>query len=230
MWQINDCWPVTSWSIVDYYLRPKHAYFTVKREMAPVSCGITRKEHAIPADKYTRVNIERSTKVEIWGSNLTLKDIKADVVVKAWDVVTGKETFSKTVAENLSLPENRSTEITAMDVPVLTPKSGEEGKTVVAAYILEDGKQIARYVNWPEPLKYAHLQKPKDLKIDMSSDGKWVDISAEVPVKAFALECDDDDVVFDDNCIDIVPGETVRVSIKGGSKSTVINGRYLGMV
>ncbi|RAL67969.1 hypothetical protein DID88_008693 [Monilinia fructigena] len=48
VWQINDCWPVTSWAIVDYYLRPKHAYYTVKREMALISLGITRKEHIIP--------------------------------------------------------------------------------------------------------------------------------------------------------------------------------------
>lgn len=230
VWQINDCWPVTSWSIVDYYLRPKHAYYTVKREMAPVSCGITRTEHAIPANKYTRVNIQRSTKIEVWGSNLTLKDITADVVIKTWDVITGKETFSKTVAKDIALPENRSTEVIAMDVPVRTPNSGEEGRIVAAAYIMENGKQIARYVNWPEPLKYAHLQKPKHLEVDVSRDGRWVDISAEVPVKGVALECDDDDVVFDDNCIDIVPGEVVRVGVKGGNKSSVVTGRYLGMV
>jgi len=117
-----------------------------------------------------------------------------------------------------------------MDVPVRTPKSGEEARIVAAAYIMENGQQIARYVNWPEPLKYAHLQKPKHLEIDVSRDGRWVDISAEVPVKGLALECDDDDVAFDDNCIDIVPGEVVRVGVKGGSKSSVVKGRYLGMV
>jgi beta-mannosidase len=30
-WQFNDCWPVTSWSIVDYYGRKKKAYHTVKK-------------------------------------------------------------------------------------------------------------------------------------------------------------------------------------------------------
>lgn len=260
VWQINDCWPVTSWSIVDYYLRPKHAYYTVKREMAPVSCGITRKEHAIPADKYTRVNIKRSTKIEIWGSNLTLEDITADVVVKAWDILTGEETFSQTVAKDISLPENRSTEIITMSVPVRTPsnsgsrESEEQGNTVVAAYILQNGtEQIARYINWPEPLKYTHLQKPKNLKVEVevSDNGdSYVAISAEVPVKGVALECADDEVVFEDNCIDIVPGEVVKVGFKikgssrgsndssggGGSSSsssvgnTIITARYLGMV
>jgi beta-mannosidase len=230
VWQINDCWPVTSWAIVDYYLRPKHAYYTVKREMAPISCGITRKEHSTARDKYTRAYITKTHRIEIWGSNLTLHDMTVDIVVKAFDVITGKETFCKTTNRNLLLPKNQSTEITALEVPVKQKNMGEEGRIVVAAYIMENGVQVARYVNWPEPLKHAHLPKPKLLTADISRDGKIVEVSAEVPVKGVALECEDDDVVFDDNCVDIVPGEIVSVKVKGANKGTKITMRYLGMV
>ncbi len=34
-WQWNDCWPVVSWSAVDYYARKKALYFQVKRSFAP---------------------------------------------------------------------------------------------------------------------------------------------------------------------------------------------------
>ena len=30
LWQLNDCWPVCSWSITDYLLQPKAGYFAVK--------------------------------------------------------------------------------------------------------------------------------------------------------------------------------------------------------
>ena len=30
-WQFNDCWPGPSWSIIDYYQRPKKGYHTVKK-------------------------------------------------------------------------------------------------------------------------------------------------------------------------------------------------------
>jgi beta-mannosidase len=230
VWQINDCWPVTSWAIVDFYLRPKHAYYTVKREMAPISLGVTRKEHLVPKDKHTRAFVTKTTEIEIWGSNLTLKDMTVDVVVKAFDAITGEEKYSKTVKSSFVLPENRSTEITSFKVPVRKQNADEEGRTVVAAYLFEDGRQVARYINWPEPLKYVHLQKPKRLRAELSGDGKTVDISAEFPVKGVALECEDDGVVFGDNLVDIVPGEVVSIPVKGVKKGTKIGTRYLGMV
>lgn len=230
VWQINDCWPVTSWSIVDYYLRPKHAYYTVKREMAPISLGVTRKTHLTPKDKYTRAHIDKKIEIEIWGSNLTLKSITGDIVVKAFDVITGKETYSKTVKSAFYLPPNASTEITALPVPVKHADQDLENSTVVAAYLYADGVQIARYVNWPEPLKYVHLQKAKYLSAEMSRDGRSVEISSEVPVKGVAVECEDDDVVFEDNLVDVVPGEVVVIGVKGANKGTKLGVRYLGMI
>jgi beta-mannosidase len=222
---------VTSWSIADYYQRPKLAYFTVKREMAPLSIGNTRRTHSHPRDRYTRVNVDVQTQIEIWGSNLTLEDLTVDCVVKAWDVESGEQTFSETVSAGAQLPENRSTEITALDVPVREKNAGEEARIVVAAYLVaKDGKQIARYVNWPEPLKYLHLQKPKALKAQLTADYSAVEISAEVPVKGVALECDDDDVKFDDNLVDIVPGEVVTIGVRGAGAETKIETRYMGMV
>jgi beta-mannosidase len=196
--------------------------------MAPISLGVQRKEHLIPKDKHTRAYIDKKTDVEIWGSNLTLKDLTVDVVVKAFDVITGKETYSKTVKSSFLLPANRSTEIIALAVPVR--KADEEGRTVVAAYLYVEGTQIARYVNWPEPLKYVHLQKPKHLEAIVTRDGKSVELSSEVPVKGVALECEDDEVVFGDNLVDVVPGEVVTISVKGASKGSKIETRYLGML
>ncbi|KAK4153335.1 glycoside hydrolase superfamily [Chaetomidium leptoderma] len=231
VWQTNDCWPVTSWSIADYYLRPKLAYFAVKREMAPVSVGIARRTHRHPRDKYSRVDVDVTTRVEVWGSNLTLGGVTVDCVLKAWDVVSGEETYCQTVVAGKVLPENRSTEIVAQDVPVREKDVGEEGRIVVAAYLVDGGgKQVARYVNWPEPLKYVHLQKPKALKAQLTADCSAVEISAEVPVKGVALECEDDEVKFDDNLVDIVPGEVVTIGVRGANTKTKIETRYLGMI
>ncbi|KAI9730755.1 MAG: Beta-mannosidase B [Cirrosporium novae-zelandiae] len=231
VWQINDCWPVTSWAIVDYYLRPKHAYYTVKRELEPITIGLKRTMTAIPEDKYTGAYIKKVYEIEMWASNLTLENRTCDVQLKAWDVVTGEEMYSKILHNGFTLEANRSVEITKFEVPVHHKNADEELRTVVAAYLVESGKQVARYVNWPEPLKYTHLQKPKNLAIKVSHDATMVQISAEVPVKGVALYANDDSVAFEDNCVDIVPGETVFIGVKGLKKSEEgsLTVRYLGL-
>jgi beta-mannosidase len=230
VWQINDCWPVTSWAIVDYYLRPKHAYYTVKREMAPITIGLKRTSEKTFADKYTAVYYTTKHKVEMWASNLTLEDKTVSVKIKAWDVISGRETYSSTLCEGYVLQHNRTTEITEFDVPVENGNSDEESRIVVAAYIFEDGEQVARYVNWPEPLKYTHLQKPTQLTATVSEDGTKVGLTAEVPVKGVAVYCESDDVVFDDNCVDLVPGETVHIGVRGLQKEQdQLTLRYLGL-
>jgi beta-mannosidase len=198
--------------------------------MAPISLGVTRKTHLTPKDKYTRAHISKSEEIQIWGSNLTLEEIVADLVVKAFDVITGEETYSKTVEAAFKLPPNASTEMAAFPVPVKTPNKDQEVRTVVAAYLYTNGVQIARYVNWPEPLKYVHLQKPKQLRAELSADGKSVELSAEVPIKGVAVETEDENVEFEDNLVDVVPGEMVVLGVKGASKHTVLSTRYLGMI
>jgi beta-mannosidase len=36
IWQYNDCWPVTSWSLIDYHHRPKISYYFIKNAFEPV--------------------------------------------------------------------------------------------------------------------------------------------------------------------------------------------------
>jgi beta-mannosidase len=50
LWQLNDCWPVTSWSIVDFYSEPKAAWFAVKRaydETNPIAEEDFKKENCM---------------------------------------------------------------------------------------------------------------------------------------------------------------------------------------
>lgn len=227
VWQLNDCWPVTSWAICDYYLRPKPAYYAIKREMASVSIGIMRRDVGEsengPADR------ERRTTIEIWASNGSLDDLVADCVLSAWDLETGKQTFSNKIAAQKQFPANRSTEIATMDLPIATRNAGLEARTVVAAYLRRDGQQLARHVNWPEPFRHLHLPRPRRLNAELKEDGKAIQVSAEVPVKGLVVECAGAEVSFEDNLVDLVPGEVVRIEVKGAARTARITTKYLGM-
>ena len=39
-WMLNDCWPACGWAIIDYYARPKAAWYGFRRAAAPVVASI----------------------------------------------------------------------------------------------------------------------------------------------------------------------------------------------
>lgn len=273
IWQLNDCWACTSWSIVDYYLRPKLAYFAVKRELRPLTIGLKRTVHTTFADKYTRAYMKTVHRIEMWACNLSLDAHEVFVHVKTCNLVTGEQEEHGNLFTRLLLPPNRSTEISEFDIPVSeehkdkvleltdghTMRSEDEQQTVVAVYLCnEDGDHIARAVNWPEPLKYVHLPKPKHVKLKLipnvrdlnrahapgtSEDFKppqtagAIEISSDVPVKGLVIEVvepdwgEDHNVGFDDRGFDLIPGETISIGVQGlkcGDEERLTT-RYLGM-
>ena len=64
VWMYNDCWPTSNYSIIDYYRRPKPAYYAAKRACAPV----------LP------IILERKNQVEFFVSNDTMQPVTARVV------------------------------------------------------------------------------------------------------------------------------------------------------
>lgn len=57
LWQLNDCWPVTSWSITDFSRHPKAAWYAVKEayrdDAMPAQEALTPKELKLQRPEYT---------------------------------------------------------------------------------------------------------------------------------------------------------------------------------
>ena len=260
VWQMNDVWPCQSWSIVDYYLRPKLAYYAIKRELKPITIGLKRTVHTTAKDKYTRAYTKTVYRIQMWVCNLSTENTTAYMSVISHNLITGKSHSGEKY--KIDLPANRSTEIDDFPVPSLeaftseTPTFNsaeeEQQQTIIAAYIHNvDGNLIARAVNWPEPLKHARLSKPKALKLALCSNSQEsprddtrapqyplvVIVSSDVPVKGLCLEVEarketvTERVTFEDNGMDLMPGESISIGVKGlkiGDEGR-LRVRYLGM-
>ena len=207
VWQLNDCWPVTSWAIADVYLRPKMSFWAIKRESAPLTVGLHRTDKGV---------------IEAWAVNLTLLPKTVDLVMKVWDVRDGTELLSKVVCKDFVLATNRSTELTTLELP----QNYQWHSVVVAAYLFESKSMamVARHINFHESLKEVPLKRPNSLSARICSgagDSTWVELNAELPVKGVLVEVKGeagDNATFDDNGVDLVPGETVRLAVRGLEK------------
>lgn len=155
VWQINDCWPVTSWAIVDYYLRPKHAYFTIKRELSAFTVGVKRVRVETKKNPWTRVDIAVDQTIQVWAGSFALQPVRcARLLVKAWDVRSGEKIYDKIATASFTLEENRSVELVDMRLPGWNGKADGERDVVVAVYVEDSaGKLLARRVSFAEPLK-----------------------------------------------------------------------------
>ncbi|KAJ4132320.1 hypothetical protein NW754_015135 [Fusarium falciforme] len=216
VWQLNDCWPGISWAIVDYFLRKKPAFYAIARALEPLAVAVERDHHdwsvchARPAKK---------SPFSVWTVN-SQREVKGDVEVRFISVKTGNDIKDKILRKDVAITGNGTTEALSGEVD-----NGKEEPHVIAVRLLVDGVCVSRSVDWPQPMKYLDLSE-RNVKVDVS-DGQYV-ITAQRPTKGVVLE-EVDGVTLSDNCVDIVPGDEVRIAISGsGSVTPSPKFKYLG--
>ena len=185
LWQLNDCWPVTSWAIVDYMLRPKAAYYVVRRELAPFAIGLA------PG---------HDTNAELWAVNSITTPIDVTVEVCTWTL------NGKLIAEDrypVTLAANQGTELGCVR---------QYEQHVISVRLLKDGVTIARAALWPEPFKYLSLAEPE---ITMERlDAQTLRVQAKRPAKGVWLSAGES-VQWSDNMLDLFPNDPQILKAQG---------------
>ncbi|KAK4704685.1 beta-mannosidase, partial [Phenoliferia sp. Uapishka_3] len=214
VWQLNDVYPCTSWSIVDYFLRPKPAYYTIKQSLAPIAVGLKRYTSRVYPREHSMANFIETHHVEAWAANSLLSEKKVEVIFEAFELLTGKRIWHKEVETTLG--PNKSTEVRKFEVPV--SKDGKDVAVVVCAKLrdLESGEVLSRFSSWPEPYKYLTFpdREATHLRIDRASDGQ-LKICASRPVKGLIFFTSSDNVKLSDNCLDLIPEDERFIEVQG---------------
>lgn len=161
LWQLNDCWPVTSWAIVDYMLRPKAAYYVVRRELASFVVGLMTTQ---------------DNQVELWAVNGTTIAIEGEIVLDTW---TLDGTLVAEERHHVTLVANQGAELQRVQ---------RQDAHVISVRLLKDGVTIARAASWPEPFKYLSLAEP-EIAIERQDETLYV--KAQRPAKGVWLSAGD---------------------------------------
>ncbi|KAF8959158.1 glycoside hydrolase family 2 protein [Flammula alnicola] len=234
VWQMNDCWPVVSWAIADYFLRPKPVYYTIARQLASFTVGVFRtvvknRDNDRPRQFYEFGAIQSSyATLDIWATNSTLKPRSAKLELLFFDLLSPDWSHSET--HDVTLLPNQSTDLKTLRCPGTNREGVSQGdplfvssaNVVVCARLLDSVSRLvlARYSDWPEP--YRFLQPPDPgLEVNVRTaedEGDTVMVlTVKRPAKCVVLSTDDSDtkVRWSDNALDLVPGDGQVLIAKG---------------
>ena len=200
-WQLNDCWPVASWSSIDYYGRWKALQYYARRFYAPVLVTPHLDEGNVNiyvvSDKPEAQNATLRVRLMDFEGKILLsdsKDIKVDPLA------------SKVY---LTWPMAKLTEAGARDTT----------KVFVIAELVADGKTISRNLIYLAPTKVVEL-KPARLTTQLTADTKSgagnyaLQIASPVLARSIQISFGELDGAPADNYFDLLPGESITLSIK----------------
>ena len=101
-------------SIIDSSLRPKLAYYSIKRELEPVTIAMKRVSIRSTHEAH-------GTGVEVWACNTTIQAHQVDVVLSSWNIISGALVDTNVILKNVTLESNRSTELVGDAALLPTP-------------------------------------------------------------------------------------------------------------
>jgi beta-mannosidase len=197
IWQINDCWPVISWSLIDYYFRPKPAYYYVKRAFSPI---------------YIALNLRgRSLQVSI--VNDTLQHIRG-VLKLTIQKLTGELLFSKTI-EDLKVEANSAKECLVIDVEnfrgaVAVAEASFNGSKLINDVLIGEFK----HVEFPDPMLNVKIDKLKSRTFKVTLTVKNYAYGVYVKLKNL-------DAKYFENYLSIPPNDSAEILIETSKDLTI---------
>lgn len=196
-WQLNDSWPVVSWSSIDYYGNWKALHYQAKRAFAPLLIN--------PMVEGDSLNVYLlSDKLESL-EQMTLEMRMIDF--------NGK-TLGKRILKSLSIPANTSARIYSGKVAGLL--SAEQQKQAFVQLLLKDkyGHKLAEETFFFLPPKDLSLPETEvNCRVKRQAGSYEVTLSASRLAKDVFVEIPVQGACFSDNFFDLLPGETKKITI-----------------
>jgi beta-mannosidase len=194
-WQLNDCWPVASWSSIDYYGRWKALQYYAKRFYAPTLVSPHVEEGSVKV-----YIVSDKTEAQTATLRLRLMDFEGKVLLEEKQDVSVAPLTSKVYVD---WPFLKLTQAGASDLSTV----------FVVAELMAGNTPISRNLTYLAPLKEVHL-KPATLNVETTGGNGKIRIRVTSPVLARSVYVSfgNLDVKVSDNYFDVLPGETVEVT------------------
>ena len=194
-WQLNDCWPVASWSSIDYYGRWKALQYYARRFYAPILVSPHVEDGSLKVYIVSDKTDARPATLRV-----RLMDFDGKVLLEDSHAVDVTPLTSKVY---LDWPLKKLTDAGAADT----------SRVFIVAELTADGAEISRNLAYLAPVKEVYL-KPAALKVETTGGNGSYKVSVTTPVLARSvyLSFGNLDVKVSDNYFNLLPGETVEIT------------------
>lgn len=194
-WQLNDSWPVVSWSSIDYYGNWKAMHYQIRRAFAPVLVNAIKEgnnlSYYIMSDRLTDEELTLNLELMDFNGKVYRKQ-KVDGLLPA---NTSKLFYQEPVEQALA---GRDSATTFMHM-VVKSKKGEVLSDEIYYFAHPKDQLLPK-----TPLQWQVKQKKGYCEVTVKADKLARDIFIEVPVQG---------VRFSDNFFDLLPGQKKKVII-----------------
>jgi beta-mannosidase len=208
-WQLNDCWPVASWSSIDYYGRWKALQYYARRFYAPILVSPHVEDGSVKV--YIVSDKTSATQATL---RVRLMDFDGEVLLAESQQVSIEPLSSKVY---VTWPLKKLTDAGAADTAHVfvvaeilsaSKAAGPSGDLAMSATIL------SRNLVYLAPVKQIQL-KPAALKVEVTGEkGSYtVEIDSPVLARDVYLSFGNLDVKVADNYFDLLPGMTTDVTL-----------------
>jgi len=190
-WQLNDCWPVISWSGIDSYGRWKALHYLVKKAYDDLLISFS----------------EDNNNINIYCVNDKIQPVNADLSIELISF-RGKEYFEKTIPVKISPGSGRI-------YYTLDKEKFNElnlNRVVLKATLSESGTAISENLYYFCQPKNLELTDPGIIRrIIPVNEGYRIILIAKSLAKNVYLSFDNYTGFFTDNYFDLLPGKEVTV-------------------
>jgi len=194
-WQINDCWPVASWSSIDYYGRWKALQYYARRFYSDLLISPTVQNGYL--------------KMFVVSDRPKAVPAKIKVTLMSFDGATLKS-FERDL--NLAPLTSRS----YFDLRMAELLEGVDAKNVVVyCELLVNEKTVSSHDYFFAPFKELTFSKPNiSSEVVRTRNGFSIKISSDKFAKAVYLAVPEHDGFFSDNYFNLAPGREMTVEFR----------------
>jgi beta-mannosidase len=194
-WQLDDCWPVASWSGIDYFGRWKALHYAARRFFAPVLVS----------------PVEENGHVKVFIVSDRRGDMAARLTVRLVDF-DGKE-LSR-AEQDVVVKANTSAVVWSGEKRDIL-RGLDPARVVLVAEVREGASLLSRNLMWFMKTKDLALPPPE---LQVAVEGHGADATVRMIARRFAravyLSTAGGEGAFSDNFFDLLPGETKTVEWK----------------